>query len=65
MPSPLTRNLYVMDEVVSSLQTSLRTNNGRALFWFWELAVSLEPQAAKDAAITAWLLWGGGTTPLF
>jgi hypothetical protein len=59
----LTRNLYVMDEVISALQTCLRSNNGRALFWFWELVVSLESQAAKEAAITAWLLWGGGNDP--
>lgn len=60
---PLTRNLYLMDEVLSALQTSLRSNNGRALFWLWELAVSNEDHAAKEAALTAWLLWGGGNDP--
>jgi hypothetical protein len=64
MPSsPLTRHLYSLDEVVSALQTSLRSCNGRALFWFWELAVSLEADAALRAALDAWLLWGGGHDP--
>lgn len=62
-PSPLTRNLYSMDEVVSALQISLRSGNGRAFFWLWELAVSLESPAALTAAHDAWLLWGGGHDP--
>ena len=61
--SPLTRHLYSLDEVASALQTSLRSCNGRALFWFWELAVSLEAGAALHAALEAWLLWGGGHDP--
>lgn len=63
MPSPLTRNFYSMDEVVSALQISLRSGNGRAFFWLWELAVSLEAPAALTAAHDAWLLWGGGYDP--
>lgn len=61
--SPLTRNLYSMDEVVSALQISLRSGNGRAFFWLWELAVSLEAPAALATAHDAWLLWGGGYDP--
>ena len=52
-----------MDEVVSALQISLRTGNGRAFFWLWELAVSLEAPVALVAAHDAWLLWGGGYDP--
>lgn len=63
MPAPLTRNLYSMDEVVSALQVSLRASNGRALFWLWELATSLEASTALAAALDAWLLWGGGVDP--
>jgi len=63
MPSPLTRNFYSMDEVVSALQISLRSGNGRAFFWLWELAVSLEVPAALAAVHEAWLLWGGGYDP--
>jgi hypothetical protein len=62
-PSPLTRHLYSLDEVVSALQTSLRSCNGRALFWFWELAVSLEAGVALHSALEAWLLWGSGHDP--
>ena len=42
----LTRNLYELDEVVSALQTCLRTNNPQALFWLWELVVSQEEALA-------------------
>jgi len=63
MPSPLTRNLYSMDEAISALQVSLRAANGRALFWLWELSVSLEADTALTAALDAWLLWGGGIDP--
>jgi hypothetical protein len=63
MPSPLTRNLYSMDEVVSALQISLRSGNGRAFFWLWELANSLEADTALRASLDAWLLWGGGYDP--
>lgn len=59
----MTRNLYSMDEVVSALQVSLRSGNGRAFFWLWELSISLEGPAALSAAHDAWLLWGGGFDP--
>lgn len=59
----LTRHLYSLTEVLSALQISLRIGNGRAYFWMWELVVSMEYNAAKNAAIEAWLLWGGGHDP--
>jgi hypothetical protein len=57
----LTRNLYEMDEVVSSLQICLCNGWPRGLFWLWELVVSDED--ANDTLRDAWLYWGGGYDP--
>lgn len=60
---PLTRHLYEIDEVVSALQTCLRKRWSRALFWLWELLVSLETEMAAATLWDTWARWGGGFDP--
>ena len=59
----LTRNLYEMDEVVSSLKICLCNGWPRGLFWLWELVVSCEESLAHETLLDAWLYWGGGYDP--
>jgi len=59
---PFTRNLYELDEVISSLETCLR-NRWPGLFWLCELVLSEEQETALDILKTGWLLHAGGIYP--